>query len=252
MEASAYSTLSLQHWYGGDWTVALDEINKALDIADRLGFVNDYIIFGEVHRAISLINMGDLEKAELYLEASRAKESPRPSQQIYFNQAFGELRLGQGRINDAKGHFERCLKAIKEEPDTEWAEWYIEPLLDLTLVCVELGQLEEARETAELAKRLSDRYSWDTYGPAMALQAEAAVLRAEGNQEGAEEAYVKCLALWEKAGWPYYKAKALVAYSDAISETNPEESRKRLQQAAEIFERLGAKRDLEKARAKLS
>jgi len=61
---------------------------------------------------------------------------------------------------------------------------------------------------------------------------------------------LECLALWEKAGWPYYKAKALIAYSTAISQTNPEESKKRKREAAEIFMKLGAKRDLQKAEAK--
>jgi hypothetical protein len=60
------------------------------------------------------------------------------------------------------------------------------------------------------------------------------------------------LELWEKAGWPFYYAKALVAYSEALVQKNPEESRKRLEQAAEIFRKLGAKRNLEKAEAKLS
>jgi hypothetical protein len=63
---------------------------------------------------------------------------------------------------------------------------------------------------------------------------------------------MKSLDLWEKAGWPYYHGKALVAYSEALAQENPEESRKRLMQAGEIFRSLGAKRDLEGAEAKLS
>lgn len=43
-----------------------------------------------------------------------------------------------------------------------------------------------------------------------------------------------------------------MAYSEAIAQTNPEESKKRLEQAAEIFRKLGAKRDMERARAKLA
>ena len=249
MEASAYSTLSAYHWYNGDWTLALDDINKALDLADRLGFTNDYIIFGEVHRARYLLHVGDQKTAERYLEASRAKQGT-VRHQIYLDLAFGELRSDQGRVDDAKENFEKCLKAIREQKPGE--EWYIEPLLYLTLIYVERGQRNEARETYALAKSLGAQYSWDTYGPAMALQTEAAVLLADGNQKDAEEALIRSLALWDKAGWPYYKAKALVAYSESIAQTNPEEQNKRLQQAAEIFRRLGAKRDLEKAETKLS
>jgi len=75
---------------------------------------------------------------------------------------------------------------------------------------------------------------------------------AGGDRKGAEEAYLKSLELWEKAGWPYYHGKALVEYSDAIAQTNPEQSKNRLAEATEIFRKLGAKRDLEKAEAKLS
>jgi hypothetical protein len=85
----------------------------------------------------------------------------------------------------------------------------------------------------------------------MALQAEASLV-AVGDRKGAEEAYLKSLALWEETGWPYYRGKTLVIYSEAIAQTNLDESRKRLEQAAEIFRKLGAKRDLGKAEAKLT
>jgi len=104
---------------------------------------------------------------------------------------------------------------------------------------------------SEWAERLAGTLKSDA-GLAMALQAEASVLLAGGNQKAAEEAHLKSLGLWEKAGWPYYHAKALVAYSEAMVQTNPEESKKRLREAVEVFKKLGAKRDLEKAQTKLS
>ena len=86
----------------------------------------------------------------------------------------------------------------------------------------------------------------------MSSQAEAALLLARNDRKAAEETYLKSLSLWEKAGWPYYHAKAMVDYSEAIAHTNPEESKKQLQQAQEVFKKLGAKRDLEKAQTTLS
>lgn len=47
-------------------------------------------------------------------------------------------------------------------------------------------------------------------------------------------------------------APALVAYSEAMAQTNPGESKKRLEQATEVFRKLGAKRDLEKAQGKFA
>ncbi len=75
---------------------------------------------------------------------------------------------------------------------------------------------------------------------------------AGGDRKAAEDAYLRSLGLWEKAGWPYYHAKALVAYSEAIAQTNPDESAKQLQKAADTFRKLGAKRDLQRAEGRLS
>jgi hypothetical protein len=88
-------------------------------------------------------------------------------------------------------------------------------------------------------------------GLAMTWQAEANLLTARNNSKEAEEACLKSLELWEKAGWSYYHAKALVEYSEVIAETHPVESRKRLDQATGIFRKLGAKRDLQEAESRL-
>jgi len=104
---------------------------------------------------------------------------------------------------------------------------------------------------SERAERLAKTLKSDA-GLAMASQAKAALHSASAGGKAAEESYLECLALWEKAGWPYYKAKALITYSAIISQTNPEESKKRVREAAEIFMKLGAKRDLESAQAKLT
>jgi len=81
----------------------------------------------------------------------------------------------------------------------------------------------------------------------MALQPEASVLLTDDDKKAVGDVYLKMLALWEKAGWSYYQTKALVAYSEAIAQTNHDESAIQLRKAAEIFRALGAKRDLDGA-----
>ena len=129
--------------------------------------------------------------------------------------------------------------------------WHIETLLHLSKIHVEQGRLEDARKMVDWVKRLAEMLKSDA-GLAMALQAEAGLLSATGETKEAETVYLKCLRLWEKAGWPHYHAKALVAYSEAIAQTNQAESKKRLREAAGTFRKLGAKRDLEKLEAGLS
>jgi hypothetical protein len=116
---------------------------------------------------------------------------------------------------------------------------------------VKEGRLEEAGKASDWAKRLAQTLKSDA-GLAMSSQARATLLFASRDTNGVEEAYLECLGLLEMTGRPYYKAKSLIAYSEAIAQTNSEESKKRFREAAEIFRKLGAKRDLERAQAKLT
>jgi hypothetical protein len=235
----------------GDWSLALDEVERGLEMAQRLGFMNDPIQLGEVCRGLIRLGMGALDQAEEYLENSNAKQNPLIMHVVAFNLALGKVRLEQGREDEARAQFETCVDRFKTSEFDLISPHQIETLLYLTAIYAKHGQLDEARRMSLWAKRLAETVKSDA-GLAMASQAEAALLVAEGNRKGADEAYLKSLGLWEKAGWPYYRAKALVAYSEALAQENGEESRKRLEQAAAIFRKLGAKLDLERAEAKLS
>jgi tetratricopeptide (TPR) repeat protein len=212
--------------------------------------MNDPVLFGEVLRGLMLLGMGDLDQAEKYVQNSNAKKSPRTGNVFMSNLALGKIRLVQGREDEAKAHFETCLNLMIKTPNAV-DQYSLENLLHLTSIYAKHGDLEKAREMSDWARRLAEIMKGDACS-ALASQAEAMVLLAAGDGKGAEEAYLKALRLWEKAGWPYYHGEALVAYSEAIAQNNPEESRKRLMQAVEIFRKLGAKRDLEQAEAKLS
>jgi tetratricopeptide (TPR) repeat protein len=158
------------------------------------------------------------------------------------------LRREQGRNAEARAHFQKGVEAFKKWEFTTFPLDHIETLLNLAEICSMEGELEHAHKMADWAKRLATQLQSDA-GLAMAFQAEASALFAGGEKAAALEAYGKCLTFWEKAGWPHYKGKGLLAYSKAIAEINPEESNKLLSQAAEIFKKLGAKRDLEKVDA---
>jgi tetratricopeptide (TPR) repeat protein len=192
-----------------------------------------------------------LEQAEKYLQAASVKQYDKITPIVETQLGLAKLRLEQGRDEEAKTHLEICVNTFKPAEFTTDPLLHIETLLRLTSIYARDGQLEEARRMSEWARRLAETLKSDA-GLAMASQAEASLLLASSDHKRAEEAYLKSLGLWEKAGWPYYHAKALVAYSEALAHEHPEESRKRLMQAAEIFRKLGAKRDLERAEGKLS
>lgn len=250
-EAGSYAWLSYLDWLKGDWPVALEGVERALAMAQRLGFMNDLTQYGEVCKGLIHLSMGNLDQAEKYLENSNVKQNPLIMHVAAFNLAMGKVRLDQGRDDEAKTYLETCVDAFKKSEFSPIPPHQVEVLVHLTTIYAKRGQLDEARKMSVWARRLAETLKGDA-GLAMASQAEAALLLASGDGKGAEEAYVKSLDLWEKAGWPYYHAKTLIAYSEALAQKNPEESKKRLMQAAEIFRKLGAKRDLERAVAKLS
>jgi tetratricopeptide (TPR) repeat protein len=228
----------------------LEEINGTFEIQTRLGFKITSRI-AEVWGGLIHLTLGDMERAEKYFEAAAAGKHQKITNIVELNLGLGKLRLEQDRVEEAQACFEKCVEAFKGAEFTTDPLLHIEALLLLTSIYARQGRLDEAKKMSEWATRLAETLKSDV-GLAMARQAKETLLLAGGDRKGAEEAYLECVGLWQKAGWPYYQAKALVAYSEAVVKTNPEESKKRLQQAVEVFKRLGAKRDLEKAQTKLS
>jgi tetratricopeptide (TPR) repeat protein len=197
--------------------------------------------------------MGDLEQAEMEFQKGRdwLDENPKITDIVHYHLGLGMLKEEQGKEHEAKEHYQTCVDSFRIWEFTTFPTLHIQTLLHLTSIYAKNQELERAREASQWARRLAETLKSDG-GLALALQAEAAVLLATGDAKGAGETHLKSLAFWEKAGWPYYHAKALVAYSEALAQKSPEESRKRLEQAAEIFRKLGAKRDLERAEARLA
>jgi tetratricopeptide (TPR) repeat protein len=251
-EAGALASLSHVDFLMGDWAKALEEEKAAVEIVEKLGLASNMEAAQSVEGWTWLM-MGDLQKAEAHFQnASRLlKEGSKITDTVGVHLGLALLMLEQGREDEAKAHLERCVNAFRKWEYTTEPISHIETLLHLTSISAKRKEIEKAREFSQWAKRLAETLKSDA-GLALACQAEASLLLASDDRKGAEEAYLKALDFWGKAGWPYYHAKALVAYSEAIAPTNPDESKKRLQQAAEIFSKLGAKWELEKAEAKLS
>lgn len=252
-EGVALERLSIIDWYSGDWKAGLEELEKASELMNRLGL-------SAVLPALALdkgwysLGMGDLEQAEMEFQKGRDwlnYENPKITDIVFYHLGLGMLKEEQGKEHEAEQHYATCVDSFRKWEFTTFPIFHIETLLHLTSIYAKRKELEKARETSQWAKRLAETLRSDG-GLALALQAQAAVLLATGDAKGAGEAYLKSLDLWEKAGWSYYHAKALVAYSEALTQKSPEESRKRLEQGAQIFRKLGAKRDLERAQAKLS
>jgi predicted ATPase len=242
--------LSFLEWLAGSWVTALEIMENSFDLQQRLGLRGGW---SEAFRAYLFLSKGDLELAEKALLdlLESLREDQKISHNVLCHLGLGNLRFEQGRVEDARRHFETCADTFKKWEFTTLPLAHVEALTHLTRICVQEGEAQKAQEFYQWAQRIAEQLRSDA-GLAMTAQAEASLLTAQGNKKSAEEAYIKSLGLWEKAGWPYYHATALVEYAEAIAKTSPEEYRRRLGEAVEIFKKLGAKRDLEMNEAKLS
>jgi hypothetical protein len=251
-QSGAFLGLSFLDFLSGDWRTAIDEQRRSAELVERLGLPPYFDV--ESRGGWAWLMMGDLQKAETSFQNALGLLTEGASYinftvEVHLGMAL--LRLEQEKEDEARAHLETCVNAFKNWEYTTQPIYHIQALLHLTSIYSKRKEIDKARESSQWAKRLADTLKSDA-GLAMASQAEASLLLTTGNTRGAEEACLRSLDLWEKAGWPYYHGKALVAYSEALAQKNPEESRKRLVQAADIFRKLGAKRDLEKTEAKLS
>jgi tetratricopeptide (TPR) repeat protein len=253
-EARGWYWVSILDWIRGEWTSAQEQLQKASGIMERVG-VGDPLskVELEAWKGLLALSRGDLEEAERILQdANRLVGTvPKITLIVTTNLALGLLALEAGKEKEARGHFEKSVDAFKNWEFTTEPLLHIETLLYLTSLYIKDRELEKAGKTAEWALRLAEQLRSDA-GLAMAWQAEAKLLYAGGEKKKAEEAFTKCIELWKKAGWPYYLAKALVASAESVAQTSPDKSREWLKEAAEVFSKLGAKRDLRRVETRLS
>ncbi len=248
-EAQALTHLMIADWYAGNWSSATEEAKRSLEIQERLGVRTPFYIGTKSRLSMALGDLGQAE-SELQRLLILVEENPKTTEIVLANLGMAVLREEQDRSDEARKHLETCTDAFKQWEFSTWALLHVETLLRLTRIAVGQRDLEKAELTVGWVKRLAEQLGGDP-ALAMAFQAEAAFLSAE-NDAAAIDAYKKSLGYWEKAGWPYYRAKALIEYAETLAKTSPDESRKRLEEAIEIFKKLGAKRDLERAEAKIS
>ena len=114
-------------------------------MAQRLGFMNDLVQFGEVCKALIHLSMGDLDQAEKYLESSNVKQNPLIMHVVAFNLALGKVRLDQGRDDEAKTCLETCVDAFKKSEFSPIPPHQVEVLVHLTTTYAKRGQLDEAQ-----------------------------------------------------------------------------------------------------------
>lgn len=225
-----------------------------------------------------LIWRGDWAAAEAELAAaSRDLEQVRPPLIVQALARLGDLRLRQGKLDDAATLFERApsqpiarlgLAALTLERDApEQAAAELERFLERigpTELTMRAGALElavrahVARGDGARAGEARDeltRIAQTVGTPALAASAAAAdarVLRHSGDLPAAASRFEQAAALYEQGGAPYETARTRVELAETLAATGERAvAQREARQAWETFRTLGAARDAARAKDRL-
>lgn len=267
----------------GEIDVSRRHTERGVRIAERMGNL-DYTIFNLSNLAEILMVQGDWEAAHAALE--RAMESAREGgQSVFFSwplSMLGHLDLWEGDWEQAGRHLGEALALAEEAVDrqsrevnqTMLAELHVvqgradvarrdlEALIDqehgtsglmlpvLASAYLLLGDLTGAEELANQAVTWTQReplYLVD------ALRMQGKVLIQQGRLDEARRILAQALELARSMSYPYAEARILVEEGTAcIKQGDVSQGQSRLEEALAIFERLGAKQDIQSTRQALT
>jgi adenylate cyclase len=207
--------------------------------------------------------LGEWEKSEKYLiEAFNIAQGLKDYQAISSGYGYlGALHHDKGEYAEAKELDEKAHELLKKTGDKMMQWWWSYWITDL---CIELGEIEKAQNQIDdlykLALEVEEKTS-NKYPIAFAKRLKAKLLRTRKKWEESIEYFEKSLQDFEALNvrrWDIYNyAKWFLCeyaqvYLERGQEGDREKADKLLNQALEIFQKMGAKKDIEKTEAKIT
>lgn len=236
----ALGCLGETHTVVGDWGAARAHLERGVTLARTLGAIPDAATALWYLGVLELWE-GNLEEAQsLFSETLRIAEGAGDRQAKETAQArLAELDMLEGR---PEATIDR-LEALVEAEDAELAE-IVPPLVRAYLALQSEEHLERATETA---RQSVSRAQGQPYFLAHALWIQGMVLRQREKLQEAEASLTEGLELTRSMPFPYGEARlhhelGLVARDAG----DGAEARRQLEQALAIFQRLGARSDVQR------
>jgi tetratricopeptide (TPR) repeat protein/tRNA A-37 threonylcarbamoyl transferase component Bud32 len=237
----------------GDMSKATALLEESAALDRRAGIpVRSIFALGHVHR-----ETGNWDKAEqFYSEALNLSEKLDDFQWkslSYFS--MGLLVLDKGEDAKAKEFFEKAAE-VNEKHGAKANQMFVHFWVILT--CIELGELEEAENLLRSLQKFATE-TGDKERIANVDILRAMLCRAQKKWAESIELFEKGLQEWEALGarqWNVYWLAKLVLYESARvylerdQEGDKEKAHNLLNQAMEIFQKMGAKKEIERIIAK--
>jgi predicted ATPase len=228
---------------------ALELCNKT---GDRTSLPSCLIALGEVY-----LKKGEWEKSEqCYTQALELSRKLKEFQPIYASYyCFGLLNFEKGDYIKAKESFEEARKILKKAGDWGDEIWLY---TDLAPTLIELNQFEEAQNLINSLQKFALETD-EKFLVAVEKALRAMLLRAQKKWEESIELFEKALQEFESMNariWVTYSFARWVlceharVYLERNQESDKEKAHKLLNQALEMFQKMGARKDIEKILAK--
>jgi predicted ATPase/class 3 adenylate cyclase len=255
--ANALTNLGILHFSTGKWSQAVDYLEQADrmreeygDDPERPGNLSN---LGEV-----LIDMGEYQRALSKLETSReiSQRLGLDFAQVYAENGLCRLSIFEGDLPKAKDHLERVKTLIEslDEINDRVAHYYqLEALIK-----IEENDFQSAKESAENALSIAKQGGM-TDKQVDALRILGTVNVKTGYFEQAESYLMNSIELAQKLSDRFSEAKARYELGFLfwhLCESDPSKQSEYLKQAERsldaaigIFEELGAKHDLQRAKS---
>jgi class 3 adenylate cyclase len=216
----------------GSWAEAEVEARRAL--SELQNFNLEFAAMSLYELGELRFRMGDLEAAEdAFRQAHEMGWDPQPGLAL--------LRMAEGKTDAALSAIRRAL----DNPSHDRLERC--RLLPAQVdICIESGELDEARRAVEEMEATAERYRSRPL-QASAKCARGALQLAEGDTAAAVQILSQSRRLWTDSDLPYEAARARVMLGRALRASGDEDgARLELEAARTAFEKLGAPLDLRK------
>jgi DNA-binding CsgD family transcriptional regulator/predicted negative regulator of RcsB-dependent stress response len=210
-----------------------DALNEALLACERLSEPSGQPAFAAALYQVAELHRlrGEFDKAEAaYRRTADAGKPPYPGLAL--------LRLAQGRRDDAGAAISRVLHEVRNRRTRSRV---LSAAVEIMLAC---GDVSAARQAADELAAVAETLA-TPFMRATAVQAEGAVLLAEGKPAAALSACRSAWEIWRELNVPYEAARTQVLISKACRALNDSDSADiELGTACRIFQQLGAIPDL--------
>src|SRR3954452_24286704 len=242
-QVELHSALALLAAYRGDWSEMSDYTEASAGRAEREGLVGK-MSYPYALRGLLRWREGDFAGSEALYR--RAKEL---AEQVGWSEVAFSALFGLALTQRDRGEFSAAVTSLDQALDICERAGLISQSIQAVgaraLALYHGGRTAQARESADEAGRLAERLSYPV-GEATALDALGAT--AIDPVEGSE-LLAKAKDIWLELGRPLDAARCDLLAGVRLTETDPDGSRRLLEESASVFERLGVPHMAERARA---